>query len=450
MEKQQISNENQYQRGMANSPTANRGNSFSNRVPLAETKSVVDAYILGIVFGCLGAHHFYLRRIGFGVLYFFTFGLFGVGYLIDLFRMPYLVAMTNKEIADPKLRNKANISDAYVLWFPCGILGFHHFYLKNPGLGVLYFLTLGVFGIGWLIDLFRIPSLVQEHNSRDPSELRLKSVGAACVFTISPLGLLGSHHFYLGNIGFAFAYFFTFGLLGVGWIVDWFRVCILVQRANNAIKNGPDNRKYIDDAYVLWFPFGLLGLHHFYLNRPIWGILYFFTFGLVGIGWLIDGFRIPCLVKDANRISTENGLIIVPPGQPIQQTGHPVAASQTGYPLAASQTGYGTNVMTPPPQVILSAQGYPMSGYYPIQYPYQQYATQYPPSGYMYAAMAVQYQPGAPPAYPIPPHTGESNGNHISTEFHGTNISTLPYNTDMSMEKPPPYSEKDAKSNLSP
>ncbi|KAK3580131.1 hypothetical protein CHS0354_034072 [Potamilus streckersoni] len=439
MEKQQISNEDHSQREMANSFTADRGQNFPNRIPLADKKSVVDAYILGIVFGCLGAHHFYLRRIGFGVLYFFTFGLFGVGYLIDLFRMPYLVALANKEIADPKQRNKANISDAYVLWFPCGIFGFHHFYLKNPGLGMLYFFTLGVFGIGWIIDLFRIPSLVEEHNSRDPSNVQLKSVGAACVFTISPLGLLGSHHFYLGNIGFGLTYFFTFGLLGIGWIVDWFRVCILVQRANNAIKNGPDNRKYVDEAYVLWFPLGVLGLHHFYLNRPVWGILYFFTFGLVGIGWLIDGFRIPCLVKDANRINAEKGLIIVTPRQPIQQTRYP----------PASQTGYGTNVLTPPFQVVLSTQGYPVSGYNPIHYPYQQYATQYPPSGYMYPPGAGQYPPGALPNYSVLPHTGESNGKQISTESYGTGMSTESHNTDMSMDNPPPYSENDVKSNLS-
>ncbi|KAL3885057.1 hypothetical protein ACJMK2_025241 [Sinanodonta woodiana] len=421
MEKQQTSNEHHYQQGTTNRLSLNSGQNVTNIhciAPLAEKKSLADAYILGIVFGCLGAHHFYLRRFGFGVLYFFTLGLFGVGYLIDLFRMPYLVALANKEIAEPKQRNKVNISDAYVLWFPCGILGFHHFYLKNPGLGVLYFLTLGVFGIGWLIDLFRIPSLVEEHNSRDPSELRLKSVGAAFLFTISPLGVLGSHHFYLGNIGFAVLYFCTLGLGGVGWIVDWFRVCILVQRANSVINNGPDNRKYVDDAYVLWFPFGLLGLHHFYLNRPIWGILYFFTFGLLGFGWFIDGFRIPCLVNDANKMQAGYGMIIE--NQPIQRTG--------GY-ISASQTEYGTNVMTPPPQIILFSPSNPLSGNHPIHYPYQQYATQCPPSGHMYSAGERQYPP---PNYSVTPHIGESNGTHVTTGYHATITSA---------EMPPPYSE---------
>lgn len=49
------------------------------------------------------------------------------------------------------------------------LTGFHHFYLENPLMGGLYFLTGGLFGIGWLVDLVRIPSLVKEANLRDTS-----------------------------------------------------------------------------------------------------------------------------------------------------------------------------------------------------------------------------------------------------------------------------------------
>jgi len=41
---------------------------------------------------------------------------------------------------------------AVVLWFFVGILGVHRFYLGHIGMGVLYFLTLGLCGIGLLID----------------------------------------------------------------------------------------------------------------------------------------------------------------------------------------------------------------------------------------------------------------------------------------------------------
>ena len=57
----------------------------------------------------------------------------------------------------------------------------------------------------------------------------------------------------------------------------------------------------MDDAYVLWLPpFGLFGLHQFYLGRIRWGIFYLLTGGVFGIGWLVDVFRIPDLVRQAN------------------------------------------------------------------------------------------------------------------------------------------------------
>ena len=46
-------------------------------------------------------------------------------------------------------------------------------------------------------------------------------------------------------------------------------------------------------AYLLWFFFGVLGVHRFYLGRPLSGIIYFFTGGLFLIGWFIDLFLIP-------------------------------------------------------------------------------------------------------------------------------------------------------------
>ena len=47
-------------------------------------KSRVAALILCIIFGVLGIHRFYVGKVGTGILYFFTGGLFGIGWLVDI------------------------------------------------------------------------------------------------------------------------------------------------------------------------------------------------------------------------------------------------------------------------------------------------------------------------------------------------------------------------------
>jgi TM2 domain-containing membrane protein YozV len=49
-------------------------------------------------------------------------------------------------------------------------------------------------------------------------------------------------------------------------------------------------RKSLIVGYLLWFFFGLLGVHRFYTGRWVTGILWLLTGGLLGIGWLFDAF----------------------------------------------------------------------------------------------------------------------------------------------------------------
>ena len=53
-------------------------------------------------------------------------------------------------------------------------------------------------------------------------------------------------------------------------------------------------------GYILWI-FGFTGSHRFYYGRPITGTIWFFTLGLVGIGWLVDAFLIPSMNRAAAR-----------------------------------------------------------------------------------------------------------------------------------------------------
>jgi len=54
-------------------------------------------------------------------------------------------------------------------------------------------------------------------------------------------------------------------------------------------------------TYLLWFFFGVIGVHKFYLNKFGWGIIYIFTAGLFFIGWLVDLFTIPSQVRKYNK-----------------------------------------------------------------------------------------------------------------------------------------------------
>jgi TM2 domain-containing membrane protein YozV len=45
-------------------------------------------------------------------------------------------------------------------------------------------------------------------------------------------------------------------------------------------------------GYLLWI-FGFMGAHRFYYGRQLTGTLWFFTLGLLFVGWIIDLFLIP-------------------------------------------------------------------------------------------------------------------------------------------------------------
>ena len=53
-------------------------------------------------------------------------------------------------------------------------------------------------------------------------------------------------------------------------------------------------------GYLLWI-FGFLGAHRFYYGKPVSGTIYFFTFGLFLIGWLVDLILMPKLEAQAAR-----------------------------------------------------------------------------------------------------------------------------------------------------
>lgn len=60
---------------------------------------------------------------------------------------------------------------ALMLWLVLGFFGGHKFYLRQYFLGAIYFLTLGGFGVAWLIDIFTLHIQVDRFNKRVDSAI---------------------------------------------------------------------------------------------------------------------------------------------------------------------------------------------------------------------------------------------------------------------------------------
>jgi restriction system protein len=60
---------------------------MANYVTSTSDKSKKVALILCVLLGMMGFHYFYVGRIGKGVLYLLTGGLFGIGWLIDIVKI---------------------------------------------------------------------------------------------------------------------------------------------------------------------------------------------------------------------------------------------------------------------------------------------------------------------------------------------------------------------------
>jgi TM2 domain-containing membrane protein YozV len=123
------------------------------------THSVAIGYLLWI-FGFTGAHRFYFGKKWSGLLWLCTGGLFGVGWLIDVFFIPNM----DREADHRYAAGRSDYTVAWVLQTFGGYLGLHHFYLGNITTGLIWLVTGGLCGIGWAYDFWRMNELVHEAN----------------------------------------------------------------------------------------------------------------------------------------------------------------------------------------------------------------------------------------------------------------------------------------------
>ncbi|KAH3745920.1 hypothetical protein Pelo_12662 [Pelomyxa schiedti] len=191
--------------------------------------------------------------------------------------------------------------------------------------------TTGLLGVGWIVDGIRMYWLVKQVNEQlqltevpvsEPAivpvddqmlaEAGHKFESFMCPISRSwrmdymdtyilwfPLGWLGLHQLYMRNYVRFLALFLSLGGWFVVWILDGF---LIPWQMKISRTSRTSTQKSLYTAYLAWIPFGgWLGLHHYYLGNYCRGVLYMFTLGLFGIGWLYDGFAMYWHIKKANR-----------------------------------------------------------------------------------------------------------------------------------------------------
>ena len=124
-----------------------------------DTHSKVVGYGLWLV-GVTGAHRFYYGRPITGTIWFFTLGLLGIGWLIDLFLIPGM----NRSADRRYVSGAFDYSVGWLLLTFLGIFGVHRFFLRKWLTGLLYLVTGGLLGIGYLYDLWTFNSQINEAN----------------------------------------------------------------------------------------------------------------------------------------------------------------------------------------------------------------------------------------------------------------------------------------------
>lgn len=118
-------------------------------------------YILRI-FGFTGSHRFYYGKPVSGTIWFFTLGLFLIGWIIDLFLIPSMDRQ-----ADFRYRSgDLDYTAAWILLTFLGLFGIHCFYMGKWFTGIVYLLMAGIFGFGYLYDFWTLNDQVSLINSK--------------------------------------------------------------------------------------------------------------------------------------------------------------------------------------------------------------------------------------------------------------------------------------------
>lgn len=140
--------------------TTNTHYTYQDEYTSDESHSVVMGYLLWI-FGFTGAHRFYFGKPVSGTIWFFTLGLLGVGWLIDVLLVPGMQRQANHRY----LTGECDYNVAWLLLTFLGWAGVHRFYMGKWLTGILYLLTGGLFVLGILYDFWTLNEQVDDINA---------------------------------------------------------------------------------------------------------------------------------------------------------------------------------------------------------------------------------------------------------------------------------------------
>lgn len=134
-----------------------------------------------------------------------------------------------------------------------------------------------------------MPNLVQRIN-----DTHSKTLG----YLLWIFGFTGSHRFYFGKPITGTIWFFTGGLLGIGWLIDLFLIPQMDEEADHRYQTGLVDYNL---TWVLLTFLGIFGVHRFFMGKILTGALYLFTGGFFTIGLIYDFWTLNEQITEVNR-----------------------------------------------------------------------------------------------------------------------------------------------------
>ncbi len=93
-------------------------------------------------------------------------------------------------------------------------------------------------------------------------------------------------------------WFFTLGLLFIGWIIDLFLIPAMDREADHRFREGEVS---FNIGWILLTFLGVFGNHRMYMGKWITGIIYLLTGGLFLVGVLYDFWTLNSQISERNQ-----------------------------------------------------------------------------------------------------------------------------------------------------